>query len=56
LKRNKEIRLFVFRQFFNEAFEPFSAMVQVKNNQSVYSRMIDVVNGHTQNLKTTIEK
>ncbi len=56
MKRKKEIRFVVFRRFFNEAFQPFSAVVQTTNNQSVYNRMNDVVNEHIKNLRTTIEK
>ncbi|CAF4188508.1 unnamed protein product, partial [Rotaria sp. Silwood2] len=45
-----------YRRFFNAAFEPFSAQVQIINSQSVYSQMNDVVNEHTRSLRTTIEK
>ncbi|CAF0762309.1 unnamed protein product [Rotaria sp. Silwood1] len=45
-----------YRRFFNAAFEPFSAQVQIIDSQSVYSRMKDVVDEHIRNLKTTIEK
>ncbi|CAF3538364.1 unnamed protein product [Adineta steineri] len=45
-----------YRRFFNAAFEPFSAIVQMTSSQSVYARMNDVVNEHIRNLRTTIEK
>ncbi|CAF4418918.1 unnamed protein product [Rotaria sp. Silwood2] len=45
-----------YRQFFNAAFEPFSAQIQITDSPSVYSRMNDVVNKHIQNLKTAIDK
>ncbi|CAF0814063.1 unnamed protein product [Adineta steineri] len=45
-----------YRRFFNAAFEPFSAIVQMTSSQSVYGRMNDVVNEHIRNLRTTIEK
>jgi hypothetical protein len=48
--------LISFRQFFNSAFQPFSAKVQTTDSESVFSRMNDLVNQHIQNLRTTIEK
>ncbi|CAF3352002.1 unnamed protein product [Rotaria socialis] len=45
-----------YRQFFNSAFEPFSAQIQIKNSESTYGRMNDVVNEHIRSLRTTIEK
>ncbi|CAF4692902.1 unnamed protein product, partial [Rotaria sp. Silwood2] len=45
-----------YRQFFNAAFEPFSAQVTTTDSRSVYSRMNDVVNEHIQNLRKTIDK
>jgi hypothetical protein len=55
-KNEKKNFLFNFRRFFNEAFQPFSAIVQITDSRSVYSRMNDVVNEHIQNLKITVEK
>ncbi|CAF0965041.1 unnamed protein product [Rotaria magnacalcarata] len=45
-----------YRQFFNSAFEPFSAQIQINNSGSTYGRMNDVVNEHIRSLRTTIEK
>ncbi|CAF1139101.1 unnamed protein product [Rotaria sordida] len=45
-----------YRQFFNAAFEPFSAQVQITDSPSIYSRMNDVVNEHIQNLKKAMDK
>lgn len=45
-----------YREFFNSAFRPFSAFVQITDNDAVYSQMNDVVNRHIQNLKATIAK
>jgi hypothetical protein len=56
MKKKMKQEFFYFRRFFNEAFQPFSAMVQITDSQSVYGRMNDVVNQHIQNLKKTIEK
>ncbi|CAF4746596.1 unnamed protein product [Rotaria sp. Silwood1] len=45
-----------YRRFFNAAFEPFSAQIQITDSPSIYSRMNDVVNKHIRNLKTAIDK
>jgi len=48
--------LTVFREFFNSAFQPFSAYVQIADNGTVYSEMNEVINRHIQNLKMAIAK
>jgi hypothetical protein len=56
MKRDQGKIFFYFRRFFNEAFQPFSATVQITDSQSVYSRMNEIVKKHIQDLKTTVEK
>ncbi|UJR35359.1 hypothetical protein I4U23_028116 [Adineta vaga] len=43
-----------YRQFFDKAFEPFSARVQNENNESIFGRMNSVVNKHIQDLRAAI--
>ncbi|CAF1136833.1 unnamed protein product [Rotaria magnacalcarata] len=45
-----------YQEFFNQAFNPFSAQVSKIDKTSTYARMNDVVDEHIKELRNTIEK